>query len=51
MIVSGRGNAVHFLELLGSGAEFGVHLTYEIQEQAGGIAQALGGIRLIAEQD
>ncbi len=41
MIVSGRGHAGHFLELLGSGVEFGVHLTYEIQEEAGGIAQAL----------
>jgi glucose-1-phosphate thymidylyltransferase len=42
MIVSGRGHAGHFLELLGSGAEFGVRLTYEIQEKAGGIAEALG---------
>lgn len=42
MIVSGRGHAGHFLELLGSGAEYGVHITYEIQEKAGGIAQALG---------
>jgi glucose-1-phosphate thymidylyltransferase len=42
MIVSGRGHAGHFLELLGSGIEFGVQLTYEIQEGAGGIAQALG---------
>lgn len=42
MIVSGRGHAGHFLELLGSGADFGVHFTFEIQEQAGGIAQALG---------
>lgn len=41
MIVSGRGHAGHFLELLGSGAEYGVHLTYEIQEEAGGIAHAL----------
>ncbi|MFY9410016.1 MAG: sugar phosphate nucleotidyltransferase [Methanosarcina flavescens] len=41
MIVSGRGHAGHFLELLGSGVDFGVHFTYEIQEQAGGIAQAL----------
>jgi glucose-1-phosphate thymidylyltransferase len=41
MIVSGRGHAGHFLELLGSGADHGVHLTYEIQEEAGGIAQAL----------
>lgn len=41
MIVSGRGHAGHFLELLGSGSELGVHFTYEIQEEAGGIAQAL----------
>jgi glucose-1-phosphate thymidylyltransferase len=42
MIVSGRGHAGHFLELLGSGMEFGIQLTYEIQEKAGGIAEALG---------
>ncbi len=42
MIISGRGHAGHFLELLGSGSELGVNLTYEIQEEAGGIAQALG---------
>ena len=42
MIVSGRGHAGHFLELLGSGTDFGVHFTFEIQEQAGGIAEALG---------
>jgi len=41
MIISGRGHAGHFLELLGSGAEFGVRLTYEIQEEACGIAHAL----------
>ena len=42
MIVSGRGHAGHFLELLGSGSAYGVRLTYEIQDAAGGIAQALG---------
>jgi glucose-1-phosphate thymidylyltransferase len=42
MIVSGRGHVGHFLELLGSGKEFGVRLAYEIQEGAGGIAEALG---------
>jgi len=42
LIVSGRGHAGHFLELLGSGFEWGVRLTYEIQDEAGGIAQALG---------
>src|SRR5512137_2762757 len=51
MIVSGRGHAGHFLELLGSGAEFGVTLTYEIQEKAGGIAQALGLAEKWADND
>lgn len=41
LIVSGKGHAGHFLELLGSGAEFGLNLSYEVQEEAGGIAQAL----------
>lgn len=51
MIVSGKGHAGHFLELLGSGEEFGVHLTYEIQEEAGGIAQALGLAGDFADDD
>ncbi len=42
MIVSGKGHAGHFLELLKSGEEFGVRLSYGVQEEAGGIAQALG---------
>jgi len=42
MLVSGRGHAGHFVELLGSGRDQGVRITYEIQEQAGGIAEALG---------
>ena len=42
LIISGRGHAGHFLELLGSGSEWGVSFTYEIQDEAGGIAQALG---------
>jgi glucose-1-phosphate thymidylyltransferase len=41
LIVSGRGHCGNFLELLGSGAKFGMHLAYEVQEEAGGIAQAL----------
>ena len=51
MIVSGRGHAGHFLELLGSGVDFGVSLTYEIQEKAGGIAEALGRARHFADDD
>jgi len=42
LIVSGPGHAGHFVNLLGSGREFGVKLSYEIQDEAGGIAQALG---------
>jgi glucose-1-phosphate thymidylyltransferase len=41
LIVSGPGHAGHFVNLLGSGKEFGVKLSYEIQDEAGGIAQAL----------
>jgi len=42
MLVSGKGFAGHFVELLGSGKEFGAKISYEVQEAAGGIAQALG---------
>jgi glucose-1-phosphate thymidylyltransferase len=42
LIVSGPGHAGHFVNLLGSGKEFGIKLSYEIQDEAGGIAQALG---------
>ncbi len=51
MIVSGRGHAGHFLELLGSGSRFGVHLTYEIQDIAGGIAQALSLTEDFADEE
>ncbi len=41
LIISGKGHAGSFLELLGSGSEFNLSLSYEVQEEAGGIAQAL----------
>lgn len=41
LIVSGPGHTGHFLNLLGSGKQFGARFTYEIQEEAGGIAQAV----------
>ena len=41
LIVSGIEHAGDFLKLLGSGKEFNVRLTYEIQDEAKGIAQAL----------
>lgn len=51
MIVSGKGHAGHFLELLGSGKEWGVTLSYEVQDEAGGIAQALGLAEDFADGD
>ncbi len=41
LIISGREHAGHFLEFLGSGKDFGVNLTYRVQDTAGGIAHAL----------
>ncbi|MBU1019451.1 MAG: sugar phosphate nucleotidyltransferase [Patescibacteria group bacterium] len=41
MIVSGKEHVGDFSELLGSGKDFGVSIRYEVQEEAGGIAQAL----------
>lgn len=41
MIVAGRGFAGDFLELLGSGEEFGINLSYAVQESPSGIAGAL----------
>lgn len=41
MIVSGKGHAGGFLELLRSGRDFGANFSYGVQEKAGGIAEAL----------
>jgi len=51
LIVSGVGHAGHFLNLLGSGKEFNARFTYEIQDEAGGIAQALSLARDFAVDD
>ena len=42
LIISGRGHAGQYLDLLGSGKSLGVKLSYDVQEKPGGIAQALG---------
>lgn len=41
LIVTGPEYAHQFIKLLGSGAQFGCRLSYRIQDQPGGIAQAL----------
>jgi len=51
LIVSGPDHAGDFLRLLGSGKEFGVKLTYEMQDEAGGIAQALSLAEDFANED
>lgn len=42
MIVSGKNHSGQFSELLSSGNDFGANFSYAVQEEAGGIAQALG---------
>lgn len=51
MIVSGRGHAGHFLELLGSGNEFDCNLSYAVQDKAGGIAHALNLTKDFVDKD
>ncbi|GIP35115.1 sugar phosphate nucleotidyltransferase [Paenibacillus sp. J2TS4] len=41
LIITGKEHMGDVVNLLGSGKEFGVSFTYKVQEQAGGIAQAL----------
>jgi glucose-1-phosphate thymidylyltransferase len=42
LLISGTEHMGDFIELLGSGRDHGCSLTYRVQDDAGGIAQALG---------
>lgn len=42
LIVTGKEHMGDVVSLLGSGRDFGMSLTYKVQDEAGGIAQALG---------
>jgi len=42
LIVTGRDHMGDVMELLGSGRDYNVEFTYKVQDQAGGIAEALG---------
>lgn len=42
LIVSGGENIGSFTEFLGDGSGYGVNLTYKVQKESGGIAEALG---------
>jgi glucose-1-phosphate thymidylyltransferase len=48
LLVSGTEHMGDFVELLGSGKAHGCSLTYRVQDEAGGIAQALGLAELFA---
>lgn len=49
LLVIGTHSAGLYAQLLGSGEEWGVRLSYKIQEEAGGIAQALGNARTFVQ--
>jgi glucose-1-phosphate thymidylyltransferase len=49
MLVSGTEHMGDFVELLGSGREHQCNLTYRVQDEAGGIAQALGLAELFSK--
>lgn len=51
LIVTGTEHMGDVLNLLGSGAEYNCRFTYKVQDQAGGIAQALGLAENFAGQD
>ncbi len=41
LVTTNPEHAGHFMQLLGSGREFGLKLAYELQEEAGGLAEAV----------
>ena len=51
LVVSGPEHAGHFLKLLGSGKKFNARFMYELQDEAGGIAQALSLAEDFADKD
>ena len=50
-IVSGKEHCGQIMNQLGSGGEYGVDITYRVQEKPGGIAQALGLCKEFAGRD
>ncbi|MDD5594089.1 MAG: sugar phosphate nucleotidyltransferase [Candidatus Margulisbacteria bacterium] len=51
LIVTGVDHMGDIVNLLGSGHEFGCRFTYKVQDQAGGIAQALGLAESFVDDD
>ncbi|MGM1050164.1 MAG: sugar phosphate nucleotidyltransferase [Bacillota bacterium] len=51
LIITGRDHMGDVVNLLGSGSELGVSFTYKVQDEAGGIAQALGLAKQFVGED
>lgn len=51
MIITGKEHMGSVVQLLGSGRKFGVAFTYRVQDQAGGIAQALSLAKDFANEE
>lgn len=51
LIVTGREHMGDVVNLLGSGSELGLNLTFKVQDQAGGIAQALSLAENFADKE
>lgn len=51
IIVTGKENAGNFMNLLGSGKEFGARFHYTLQDEAGGIAHALSLVEGFVKDD
>lgn len=51
IIVTGKENAGNFMNLLGSGKEFGARFHYTLQDEAGGIAHALSLVQGFVKDD
>lgn len=51
LIITGPSHSGAFINLLKSGKDFGLNLSYEIQEEAGGIAQAIGLAQDFSDKD
>ena len=50
-IVTGKDHGGSFMNLLGSGKEFGAKFHYALQDNAGGIAEALGLVEEFVHED
>lgn len=51
LVVTGREHMGDVIELLGSGTDYGLNFTFKVQDQAGGIAEALGLARNFVNGD